>query len=467
MSTFDIIVIGAGSGGLNIASFMNAAGFKVLLIDKSDKHIGGDCLNFGCVPSKALIHVAKHIHAAEEAKPFGLKTQKDIDLKKVMDYVKSKQAVIRTHENAAYFRKKGMTVELGTATFVGKRSIKINGKIHSAKRILLATGSRPRALTIPGIEKVNAYNSETIWNMNELPKRLLVIGGGPIGMELGQAFSRLGSKVTIVQRGHDFLPKESPEITKPLLEQLKKEGIQFAFNTTPQEFTKKNEVLVKQKNKTGKITFDAVLVSIGRQLNIEGLDLEKAGIELTEDKRKIKVNEYLQTTNKNVYLCGDIAGSYQFTHAAELHAGVILKNFFSPFKKKLSNENLSWVTYTSPEIATFGLNEETLKERKMPYAKLVLDFADDDRAIVTETTNAKSILFIHKEQILGGSMVAENAGEIYQELILAKTNNIPLKAFFNKIYAYPTASRVNKAIIANHYRKKFTPLAKKILQFLY
>jgi len=233
------------------------------------------------------------------------------------------------------------------------------------------------------------------------------------------------------------------------------------------EFTSKNEILVKQKNKKAKIKFDAVLISIGRQLNIENLDLEKAGIELTENKRKIKVNDYLQTTNKNVYLCGDIAGSYQFTHAAELHAGVILKNFFSPLKKKLSNDNLSWVTFTSPEIATFGLSEQNLKERNVKYEKIVLDHGDDDRAIVSETTNARTILYVQKDNILGGTMVAENAGELFQEFVLAKTNNMPMKAFFNKIYPYPTASRVNKSIIANHYRKKFTPFTKKILSYLY
>ena len=239
------------------------------------------------------------------------------------------------------------------------------------------------------------------------------------------------------------------------------------FNTKPVEFSSPKELVVNQKGKKGKIKFDAVLISIGRQLNIENLDLEKAGIELTEDKRKIKVNECLQTTNRNVYLCGDIAGSYQFTHAAELHAGVILKNFFSPFKKKLSNDNLSWVTYTSPEIATFGLGEKELQKRKINYEKLLLDYGDDDRAIVTESTNARSVLYVHKDKILGGTMVAENAGELFQEFVLAKANNIPMKAFFNKIYPYPTASRVNKSIILGHYRKKFTPFAKKVLRFLY
>jgi pyruvate/2-oxoglutarate dehydrogenase complex dihydrolipoamide dehydrogenase (E3) component len=462
---YDIIVIGAGSGGLNVASFMNRAGFKILLIEKTDDNIGGDCLNWGCVPSKALIHCAKLVYSANEAKKLGLKVSGTADLAKVAEYVKSKVNFIKKNENAAYFRNRGIDVELGTAKFLDSNSIIVNGKIFKSKKIILATGSRPRELKLPGVEKINYLTNESIFDLTKLPKNLVIIGGGPIGVELGQAFSRLGSKVTIIQRGVQFLNKELPEIAQVLYTQLKNEGIKFYFNTTLEKFTTKDSLVIKDK--TGKrttIKFDQVLVSIGRVLNVEGLDLEKAGIEL--ENGKIKVDKYLRTTNKNVLLSGDIAGQYQFTHAAELHANVIITNCFTPFKKKVNYDNFSWVTFTSPEIATFGLSRQQLDNRGIRYEKLVLDFSHDDRAIVDDAIG-KSIIYVSNNKILGGSMVADNAGEIFQELVLANNCGLNIKKLFNKIYAYPTASRVNKAIIASHFKKKLTENAKKVLQLLF
>lgn len=463
---YDIIAIGAGSGGLNIAGFMNKAGFKTLLIDKSDKTIGGDCLNFGCVPSKALIHISRLIHNSNSVAEFGVKTTGKVDIKKVMEYIKSKQEIFRKHESAAWFKSLGMDVALGKAQFAGPNSVKVNNKTYTGKKIVLATGSSPRKLELPGIEKVDYLTNETIFDIDYLPKKFLIIGGGPIGIELGQAFNRLGSEVHILEHGPKFLPKESSEISEVLHKQLEKEGMKFHFNTTPTEFSSSKELIIKNsKGKNETISFDAVLISIGRQINTQGLDLEKADIQM--DGRKIKVNEYLQTTNKNVFCCGDIAGSYQFTHAAELHAGVIISNFFSPIKKKLTNDHLSWVTYTNPEIATFGLNEKQLEERNIEYEKLELGFDEDDRAIVDEYTDSKVVLYISKDKLVGGSMVAPGAGELFQELVLTNSAKLDIKHLFNKVYPYPTASRINKKIISTYFSKKLTPKAKKILQFLY
>jgi len=463
---YDIIIIGAGSAGLNIAGFMNKAGFKVLLIDKSDENIGGDCLNFGCIPSKALIHISKLVHSAKESEEFGLKINGKVNIKAVMDYIKDKKEIIRLHENAAYFRKIGMDVVLGLAKFASKNSVLVNGKEYFGKKIVIATGSRPNRLNASGIEKVKYYTNESIFSMKKLPEELLVVGGGPIGIEMSQALNRLGSRVTVIDHHSYFLPKESTEIAKVLFKKLKEEGIKFYFNSKIQKFVSPDEVLFEDSlGKSKKLKFDVLLVSIGRQLNIDGLDLDKAGIE--RDGSKLKVDDYLRTTNKNVYVCGDVAGSYQFTHAAELHAGVLINNFFSPFKKKLNNDNLSWVTYTSPEIATFGLNEQTLDQRGVEYEKLVLDFEDDDRSIVDNYVDGKLILFVGKNKILGGSMAAMNAGEIIQELVLMNTSKMDIKNIFNKIYPYPTASRVNKKIISNHFSKKLNSFSKKILKLMY
>ena len=466
---FDMICIGAGSGGLNIAAFTNRIGLKTLLVDKTDKNIGGDCLNFGCVPSKALIHISRLFHDAKKAQPFGLRSSGIADISKVMKYVDSKKEYIREHENADYFRKKGMTVVLGTAKFLNKNTIRINNQTYSAKKIIIATGSRPRELKIPGIEKLEygkeLFNNENIFNINKLPKKLLVIGGGPIGCELGQAFSRLGSKVTIIARSM-MLNKESKEVRKIMGEILKDE-VTLINDTTPLKVLNKNQLLIENSKtkKQTKLDFDAILVSIGRQLNTD-LDLEKANIK-QDDKGKIIVDEYLRTTNKNILTCGDIAGGFQFTHAAELHAGVILNNAFSPLKKKLNYDKFSWVTFTDPEIATWGLNEDQLKERNITYEKLVSDLKHDDRSI-TDSESGKLILYITKNKtIAGGTLVRRNAGEIAQELILATHKNLKLKDIFSKIYAYPTAARINKSIIANHMGKNLSDLTKKLLRFFY
>jgi pyruvate/2-oxoglutarate dehydrogenase complex dihydrolipoamide dehydrogenase (E3) component len=463
---YDVICIGAGSGGLNIAGFMNRVGMRVLLIDKSDESIGGDCLNYGCVPSKALIHVSRLIQNGRLGKTFGVKQTGKVDLKKVMNYVKSKQEVIREHENADYFRKIGMDVVLGEAKFVSENSVSVNGKKYSGRKIVIATGSRPRKPKIPGIEEIPYLTNETIFDLDKLPKELVVVGGGPIGIEMAQAFNRLGSKVSVIERGDKFLPKETLESAEILRRQLEKEGVAFHFNSTTKKFDSDKGLVIEQGGKEISVGCDALLISIGRELNIEGLELEKAGIDVSNGK--IVVDDYLRTTNKNVFVCGDVAGSYQFTHVAELHAGVIIGNFFSPIKRKVSYDNLSWVTYTAPEIATFGLSEATLKKRNINYEKLELNFEEDDRAITDDTTYGKTILYIDKsEKILGGSMVAKNAGELFQELVLINSSGLRLKDIFNKVYPYPTASRVNKKIVSNHFAKKLTPRVKGFLKFMF
>jgi len=472
---YDIIVIGAGSGGLNVASFMNSIGLKVLLLERSDEQIGGDCLNTGCVPSKALIHVARMQHSANLLSVFGPQVKGEIDLEKVMSYVKNAQATIRIHENAEYFRSKGMDVVLGKATFAGKNAVKVGDSIYHGKKIILATGSRPRTLTIPGVEEVERsarlYTNENIFSLTNLPKRLLVIGAGPIGIELGQAFRHLGSEVTIMTNDAKILPREDSTLASILYERLKEDGVVFHFGKNTLRFEKGDTLVVEDSTtKTAeKLYFDAVLVSIGRILNTDGLELEKAGIK-TDERGKILVDGYLRTTNKQVFVCGDVAGQHQFTHAAELHAGVIIKNMFTPFfKKKLTTDTLSWVTYTTPELATYGLNEIELKKRKIEYKVLESSFAEDDRAITDDAKYGYTKMFVDSKtkKILGGTMIAPNAGELIQELIMAITNGLTTSAIFNKIYPYPTAGRINKRVVTNGERGRLTSSVKRLLRFFF
>ncbi len=466
---FDIIVIGAGSGGLNIAGFMNRVGFKVLLIDKSDAHIGGDCLNFGCVPSKALIHVAREVHTARAAGRFGLSVSGEVDWRTVREYVKSKQDIIRAHESVAWFREKGITVVLGEACFTGSNTVQVNDMQYTAKRIVLATGSRPRLLTGQGIERVaRVLNNETIFSMETLPQRLLVLGAGPIGIELAEALAMLGTKVVVADRGSQILGKEDPALAGVVASQMEKLGVVFKMGYSLQEFTDgETATLVSTDGATTTEKFDAVFVGIGRVLNTEGLALDKAQIAV-DATGKIKVDPYLRTTNKSVYVCGDIAGNYQFTHAAEMHAAVILRNFFSPLKQKFNADTIAWTTFTTPELATYGLQEATLKHRGIPYRVLETDFSEDDRAITDAYQYGRAKMFVSpKGAILGGTMVAPNAGELVQELILAQSAKLSIASLFAKVYPYPTATRINKRMAALFSAEKLTPFSKRLLRLIY
>lgn len=469
---YDIIVIGCGSGGLSVGLFMGQAGFKVLMVSKSDHAIGGDCLNDGCVPSKALLHVAKTVYAAREAAQFGLQTIGAINFTKATAYVHSRQEIIREHENAEWLRKQGVEVALGLAHFTGKNEIEVEGKRYSGKKIVIATGSRPRKLNIPGVELVRYYDNESIFHLEALPEQLLVIGGGPIGIEITQAISRMGSKVTVVQRSTTILPSEDKAITDVVKKQLEKEGVRFFFGAAPERFSSANEAVLQLKDGSRQtVSFDAVFAGIGRQLNIENLQLQNAGVDVKSGK--IVVDNLLRTTNKDVFVCGDVAGSLQFSHAAEYHARILLNNFFSPLKKKLHYNHFSWVTFTDPEVATFGLNEKTLKEKGIPFERLEENFEDDDRAVTDDYQYGKLVLFISrkrflkKQKILGGTMVAPGAGELIQELILANEQGLSINALFNKIYPYPVASRINQKAIVMYKQNSLTGTVKKLLQTAY
>ena len=468
----DIIIIGAGSGGLSVGLFLAKVGMKVTMIVKSDRDVGGECLNDGCVPSKALIHVARLMQALRDARSFGITLSGEVDLQKAIGYVHDQQNIIRKHENAAWLAGQGVNVVLGEASFTGRHEVTVNGEKYSAKKIVLATGSKPRKLKIEGVKLVRYFDNENLFHINQLPKRLLVVGGGPIGIEIAQAMQRLGSMVTVVQKGSGILPHDDETLTNILIKRLQNEGVIFHFDTSLHKFSSPNDAALKKKNgEEFTLSFDAVFVGIGRELILEPLQLEKAGIEVKD--HKIVVDDQLRTTNKDVLVCGDVAGDLQFSHAAEFHGRIILNNLFSPLNKKLNNDHMSWVTFTDPEIATFGLNEKQLKERAIEYEKLEQGFDDDDRAVTDNYRYARTIIyiskggFLRKEKILGGTMIAPNAGELIQELILANTSGLSINSIFNKIYPYPVAARINQHVIVNHKEKTLTLALKKLLNLAF
>lgn len=470
---YDLIVIGAGSGGLGAALGMLELGFKVLLIDKKPVDIGGECLNTGCVPSKALLHVAKQVHQAKAASRFGLESSGTVDLEKVKMYIREKQESIRSHENAEYFREKGMDVILGTASFVSRNEIKVNGEVHMAKNIVIATGSSPRKIKIKGAEDIRIYTNDSVFDIDNIPENFLFIGAGPVSTELSQAFTRLGSKVTVVDRGDRILQHDDPEIAKVLFEQLKKEGITFYFDSKVSKIIHGDTaVIAKNSGEEIKIPVNTIFMGLGRELHFDSLNLNLGGIKTKDGK--IVLNKKLQTSNKNVFVVGDAADNLQFSHAAEMHNMLLINNFISPKKKELNFDHFPWVTFTDPEVATFGLNEKSLKEKEIAYEKLETNFSEIDRGITDDYEYGKLILYIEKTnisagnaKILGGSMVAPNAGEITQELILANVAEINVQNFMKKIYAYPTAGNIHKSLIRDRLLNQLKPWMKKLIIFWY
>jgi len=452
---YDIIIIGGGSAGLGALGIAQEFGWTPLLVDMDEANIGGDCLNFGCVPSKALIHLAKQFHGARKAGNFGLQIQGKADMKLILDYVHKKQAVIRHHESADYIRSQGVDLKIGVASFVDEETLQIGEELFKSPRILIATGSRPRHIPFKGIDQVKVFTNENLfYEMKELPSRLLVVGGGPIGCEMAQTFQRFGSQVTIIDRGARILNKEREEYSEILTEQLRKEGINIINNSNLLEFNTANSALVDIHNQGQKeLEFDAVLMAIGRQLNLEKLQLDKANID-TDERGRLILDDCLRTTNKKVFASGDAAGMYQFSHGAELHTRLLKHNFQNNFTKSHNADHLSWVTFTQPEIATFGHSEEFLKKNGIEYWRQDQDFTKDDRAIVDEYTYGKMTLFLtpktfwnKKRKIIGGSIIAPNAGELMQELTLAMEQELPIDAIYDKLYAYPVATRINQQAI--------------------
>lgn len=453
------------------------------LIDKTAKNFGGDCLNYGCVPSKALLHVASLFAGGRQAEAFGLQATGKADFKKVMAYVHARQDIIRPHETPEHFREEfGTDSIVGTARLTGRREVTVNGEKLTAPRIVLATGSVPRRLPVPGAEKVKQWDNESVfWELDQLPEHLLVVGGGPISCELAQAFVRLGSKVTLLVRTKAMLEKDPPEMGKILADKLRSEGVDIRWETEVAEFTDGHTAILKgagipqataevavaftgeahgniagpaaegadagakRGSYAGAITFSHLLVAIGRDVRTEGLGLEQAGVKV--EKGKIVTDDRYRTTNPNIYAIGDAFGQEQFSHGAEFHNTQLWNNLLSPLKQRHNLDKFTWVTFTDPEIASFGMTPARLREKGVDFATVHLSLADDDRAIAADYREGHLIVYLSKGwwgggKVLGGCMAAPAAGEMIQELHFLQFKGMKFSALTNKIYAYPVGSRI-------------------------
>jgi len=437
---------------LGAAGFGAALGLRVVLIDKRAENFGGDCLNYGCVPSKALLHVAQLFHGGRAAEAFGLSVGGRADFQRVMAYVHRQQDVIRAHETPEFLtREWGVNTLLGAARLTGKQSVEINGQTLTAPKIVLATGSVPRTLRTPGVEEVTIYDNESLfWELDTLPKHLLVVGGGPIGCEMAQAFRRLGSRVTLVNRGARLLERDPERQARILEKRLRAEGVEIFHNTEVGVFTTPTSCRLTSTlpAPAEPINFTHVLAAIGREVRTQGLGLEVAGVQVQNGK--ILTDDYFRTTNPFIYAVGDAFGREQFSHGAELHNITLWNNLLSPLRKRHDLRHFSWVTFTDPEIACFGRSRADLEKAGVAFVTEEIPFGHDDRAIATDAADGHLTLYLSRgsfwrgPRILGGCMAAPAAGEMIQELQLLAQLGLPMSTLTQKIYAYPVASRVNQ-----------------------
>ena len=447
---YDLVVIGGGSAGLTAVTIAARLGARALLVDRES--LGGDCLHYGCVPSKSLIASARMAHRMRHAEKFGLDAvDPKADLARVMRRVDRIREQIGSHESPDAIRKLGVDVALGGASFIDESTLEIDQSYPvTGERIVIATGSHAVAPDIPGLVETGFIDHVDLFGLQKLPGRLVVIGGGPVGTEMGQALSRLGSKVTIVQRGSRLLPREDPDISAILQKAFTEEGIDLRLSANPIRVSRGDgdkEIEIEQHGKTHAIRCDEILVAVGRKPGIDALNLPAAGIRA--NSRGIVVDDSLRTNRPHIFAVGDCNGGPQFTHWAEYEARIATRNALYRGTSKRSMRTLPWVTFTDPEVARVGMtldeansagNDSHVHEHRYPYSQL-------DRAVCeSDTTGMIKVIVGKSDRVLGAHIIGPGAGEALTEWVLAIENRLPLSRIGNAIHVYPTLSRINRRV---------------------
>ncbi len=458
---YDLIVIGGGSAGLVVAGGAGILGAKVALIEKNK--LGGDCLYTGCVPSKTLIRSARLASDMKHAEKYGFETPKmnfkDNNFASITNRVQNVISTIEEHDRPEVFEEMGAEVIFGSPKFISKNEIEVSLKdsnkkrIMKAKRFCISTGSSPFVPPIEGIEETGYITNEEIFHLKDLPGTLIVLGGGAIGAEMSQAFARFGSKVTIIEMSEHILSKEDAEVSEFIGDVFEKEGIILKTNAKAVKVHKtdkgKKVITIEKKNgEKEEIEADEILVAVGRTPNTKGLELETAGVEL--EKGKIKVDDYLRTTNKNIYAAGDVNGAFQFTHMADYEAQVVLQNcfLFFPFTKKADYSIVPWTTFTEPEVARVGLIEKDAIEKfGRDNVKIYkVHFSENDRAQAEGDAHGFAKLVLKGEKILGVTIVGIHAGELLSEFTVAMKHDLSIADLNKAIHVYPTLAKITQAL---------------------
>ena len=472
-SAYNLVVIGAGPGGLVSAAGSAGVGARVALIEVH--LLGGDCSNVGCVPSKALLRCAKAASAVRNAAKFGVKIDGDfsVDFGAVMARLRRLRAEISHHDSAKRFTEEvGVDVFLGKGIFTGSDTIEVNGQTLRFAKAVIATGGTAAIPPIPGLADAPYLTNSTLFNLTELPPRLGIIGAGPIGLEMAQAFQRLGSQVTVLVRDSKILPREDPDAAQLVEASMRHDGVAFHFSLNfkrveSQDGKPPTTVVVENENGEQAFEFDALLVATGRKPTVNGLGLEAAGVAYDE-RMGIEVNDRLQTTNPDVYAVGDVASKYQFTHMADFMARLVIRNALFFGRDKVSNLLIPWATYTEPEVAHVGLYEKDLEDRDMAYATFTREFSDVDRAIVDGEGDGFVKIHVKKgtDEIVGATIVSSHAGDMISEITVAMQSGMGLSKLASVIHPYPTVAEAIRQCGDAYNRARLTPTIRSIFDRL-
>ncbi len=469
---YDMIIIGGGAAGLTVAAGAAQLGAKTALIEK--RKLGGDCLHYGCVPSKTLIKTAKVYHYAKHLKDFGLPSV-DVppcDLKSVMDHVRSVIDKVAVHDSVERFQGMGVDVMFGQSGFVSEHEVTVNGNTLSGKRFTIATGSSPMVFPIDGLQETGFVTNEEVFSMEKLPGRMVVLGAGPIGAELAHAFVRLGSKVTLIDLVANPLSIEDFDMADVVIRQMALDGMAFRMNSkATRVYEEAGHKVVVVENKEGKeeaVHCDEILVATGRKVNVEGLNLEAAGVDYT--KKGIETDLHMKTSQKHIYAAGDVNGKFPFTHMAGAEGSVIVRNAIMHVPGKINYNLTPWVIFTDPEIASIGYNEQRAKQEDVAYDIHTEEFEEVDRAVAESEYKGKIKILTQEgsDKIIGVQIVGLHAGELIGSSVMAVNKGMKLSDLATQIFAYPTLSEIHKKSAGKYYADKiFSPKVRSILKLLF
>lgn len=467
---YDLVVIGAGTAGLVTAAGAAGLGARVALVER---HLmGGDCLNYGCVPSKALIRAARAAAAVRHSSRFGVSVPDGTEVRfaDVMRRMRRLRAEISHHDSADRFQGLGVDVFLGEGAF-GDRgtTVRVRDATLRFKKAVICTGARAAVPPIPGLQQSGCLTNETVFSLTELPQRLAVIGGGPIGCELAQAFARFGAQVRLYEAGPRILPRDDRQASMRVSDALREDGVEILLGAEVEEVRRGESgkrVVARLAGEVEQRDFDEILVAVGRAPNVEGLELERAGVEY--NKNGVKVDDRLRTANRRIYAAGDVCFPYKFTHAADFLARTVIRNALFLGREKASRLLIPWCTYTSPEVAHVGMLPEEAEERGIAVETFLQELADVDRALLDGEQEGFVKVHVKKgsDRILGATIVAAHAGELISEITVAMKHGLGLKALGATIHPYPTQAEAIRKLGDQYNRTRLTPFARWVLRIL-
>lgn len=469
---FDIGIIGGGAAGLTVAAGAAQLGARTLLIEK-EPALGGDCLHFGCVPSKTLIKSAHVYHQIKTADKFGLPSVSPppVDFSKVARRIKSVIALIQKHDSTERFCRLGAKVEFGQAKFTDEHSVRLNDRLYSAKNWVIATGSSPIVPPIPGLAEADFMTNREIFTLDKLPQSMIVMGGGPIGCELGQAFNRLGTRVTIIDMADQILGKEDKDMADEVEAVMAAEGIDFhlgaAIESVKDHGDRKEVVIRSGGGRMSTLTAETLFVALGRSANTGGIGLEGIGVE--HDRQGVKVDNRLRTTQKHIYAAGDAAGGYQFTHAAGYEGGIVVSNTIFRLPRRADYTYLPWCTFTDPSLGSIGMNESAARKAGIGYTVWTEAFKDNDKSLAEgEQVGKVKMILDEREKPIGVQILGPHAGDLLAEWVAILNGKVKLSTLAAAVHPYPTMGEINKRVIGNFFSPKiFSEKIRKTLKFFF